>query len=160
MKILLPLVCVASFSLSACASTTDEEAYMADDNWQKPASQNEAARSASVENNLEQQRQDLARDIRDQLPLHADSVKHCALLAFGHKPCGGPEQYLPYSTQGMTEKEHNELLLKTRNYNSLDRQIKEDRGMISDCRIVPKPQLILQEGRCAVKSENPGFDIY
>ncbi|WP_126803062.1 hypothetical protein [Aliidiomarina minuta] len=133
---------------------------MSEPDWQEPTEQTQAARTESGEQDLDQQREDLAREIRDQLPLEANSVEHCALLAFGHKPCGGPQQYLPYSTQGMTEDEHNELLLKTRRYNSLDRQIKEDRGIVSDCAIVPEPELILQEGQCAVKSERPGFEIY
>lgn len=151
MKRLLPLVCIAGISLSACATADEEEAYMSD--------QPEAARSESG-GDLEQQRQALAGEIKNQLSLSASNIEHCALLAYGHKPCGGPEQYLPYSTENMTEEEHKELLLKVENFNALDRRIKEEQGIVSDCALVPEPQLVLQEGQCAVTSERPGFDIY
>jgi len=74
----------------------------------------------------------------------------CRSIALGAKPCGGPRQYLVYSTA-----QTDEVLLveKVAEYNARDADTNARYGGVSDCMLVVKPPLGLRDGQCAVQEE-------
>lgn len=75
----------------------------------------------------------------------ADDVSQCRVVGFGHKPCGGPAEYITYSV-----KSSNEALLqqKINSYNKAAEAENIRLGRMSDCAIVPKPEVSLIGGQC------------
>lgn len=60
----------------------------------------------------------------------------CKVLAVGSRPCGGPEQYLPYSTVNTDEKL---LAITNDRYTKLKQQQQQRLGMRSTCQMLPEP---------------------
>lgn len=77
----------------------------------------------------------------------ADHSAQCKVVGVGQKPCGGPAFYLPYSTKDVDEAK---LLSQIEAYNQLAKAHNQRRGMISDCAIVPVPQVALVGGFCKI----------
>ncbi|MEN3159230.1 hypothetical protein ABC502_12680 [Alkalimonas sp. NCh-2] len=75
----------------------------------------------------------------------ADNVQQCRVIGFGHKPCGGPAEYIAYSTKGV-----NETVLQQRiaSYNKAAEAENMRLGRMSDCAIVPEPAVSLVDGQC------------
>ena len=78
----------------------------------------------------------------------ADNVEQCRVVGFGSKPCGGPASYIAVSTKGGNETEIMALIAK---YNSAAKAENERIGLMSDCAVVPKPAVVLQNGVCTLK---------
>lgn len=154
MRPYLTLLSIPLLTLSACAQQPTEhiaaeERYQSEVNQQMQQSSAESVEPLDSDiSDLRTQREELAQAIRGRLTTAASDISHCALLAYGHRPCGGPQSYLPYSTEEMSASEREQLLLDTDRYNKLDRQIKAEDGMVSTCEIIPKPQLELIDGEC------------
>ncbi|MGX5913540.1 hypothetical protein ACR0ST_02225 [Aliidiomarina sp. Khilg15.8] len=154
MRPYLTLLSIPLLGLAACAPQPTEH-IAAEERWQNEASQKlEQGTAESVEpqdsdiSDLETQREDLAKSIQGRLTTAANDIAHCALLEYGHRPCGGPQSYLPYSTQEMSAEERKQLLLDTERYNKLVQQINAKKGMMGTCEVLPKPQLELIDGEC------------
>ncbi len=65
-------------------------------------------------------------------------------VAFGSKPCGGPREYLAYSTQ-IDVSEFLDLVSK---YNELDKQNNQSTGAASDCLFVGPPNgVVCEDGK-------------
>ena len=77
----------------------------------------------------------------------ADHSAQCKIVGVGQKPCGGPAFYLPYSTKDVDEAK---LLSQIEAYNQLAKAHNERSGMMSDCAIVPVPQVALVGGFCKI----------
>lgn len=77
----------------------------------------------------------------------ADHSAQCKVVGVGQKPCGGPAFYLPYSTKDVDEAK---LLAQIEAYNQLAKAHNQRSGMISDCAIVPVPQVALVGGFCKI----------
>ena len=77
----------------------------------------------------------------------ADHSTQCKIVGVGQKPCGGPAFYLPYSTKDVDEAK---LLSQIEAYNQLAKAHNERSGMMSDCSIVPVPQVALVGGFCKI----------
>lgn len=77
----------------------------------------------------------------------ADDAAQCKMIGVGHKPCGGPAFYLPYSTRDVDERQLVQLITA---YNQLAMQHNQQSGMISDCAIVPIPQVNYVDGFCTL----------
>ena len=75
----------------------------------------------------------------------ADDNNQCRIAGFGHKPCGGPAQYIAYSTKGGNEAD---ILAKIAAYNAAAQAENMRLGRISDCAVVPKPAVELSGGQC------------
>lgn len=75
----------------------------------------------------------------------ADDNSQCRVTGFGHKPCGGPEQYVAYSTKDGNEAE---ILKKIAAYNAAAEAENIRLGRMSDCAVVPKPAVELSGGQC------------
>ena len=59
----------------------------------------------------------------------------CRYIAFGAKPCGGPWEYLIYTTSIDTE----ELELLVTEFNAQEANYNETCGAISDCAVALEP---------------------
>ncbi|MDP4530444.1 hypothetical protein Q3O59_15545 [Alkalimonas delamerensis] len=77
----------------------------------------------------------------------ADDVKQCRVIGFGHKPCGGPAEYIAYSTKGVNE---TVLQQKIASYNRAAEAENIRLGRMSDCAIVPEPAVSLIDGQCRI----------
>lgn len=80
-----------------------------------------------------------------QAPCSASS--QCRTLAIGHRACGGPEQWLPWSTvnaQGAQLKAwSDELALQ-------QKQDQQRRGLMSTCQVQPDPGAVCVNKRCVL----------
>ncbi|MEH8016435.1 hypothetical protein MN202_04275 [Rheinheimera muenzenbergensis] len=79
----------------------------------------------------------------------ADNVQQCRVAGFGSKPCGGPASYIAYS---LKDKNETVLLALIEKYNSAAKAENERLGLMSDCAIVPKPAVVLENGVCTLKT--------
>ncbi|SEA96337.1 hypothetical protein [Alkalimonas amylolytica] len=77
----------------------------------------------------------------------ADDVQQCRVIGFGHKPCGGPAEYIAYSTKGVNE---TVLQQKIASYNKAAEAENIRLGRMSDCAIVPEPAVSLVGGQCKI----------
>lgn len=84
----------------------------------------------------------------------ASEPAQCKKVGFGHKPCGGPESYLIYSTQGLDE---TQLLQKVSRYNQLIQAEQQRLGLVSDCAVVPEPGVALVGGFCVASGTGDIF---
>lgn len=75
----------------------------------------------------------------------ADDVSQCRVVGFGHKPCGGPAEYIAYSVSSSNE---TVLQQKINSYNRAAEAENKRLGRMSDCAIVPKPEVRLIGGQC------------
>lgn len=101
-----------------------------------------------------QEHVELQQELREVLQnTEADSREQCAMIPYGHKPCGGPETYLVYSQRDMSEDDISELHDNVRRYNQLDAFIKASQQMMSTCDITPQPEIRFENGRCIADAE-------
>jgi len=93
--------------------------------------------------------QDVGALRREALALIGDAIadenSQCRVTGFGHKPCGGPAQYIAYSTKDGNEAE---ILSKIAAYNAAEEAENMRLGRMSDCAVVPKPAVELSGGQC------------
>jgi hypothetical protein len=78
----------------------------------------------------------------------AETPDSCRLIAFGSKPCGGPWQYLPYSIEATDSVTLAHLVDE---YNSAEAKLNREQGRTSDCSVVQRPDLVLEEGHCSMR---------
>ena len=74
-----------------------------------------------------------------------DDIDDCRYIAFGDKPCGGPWEYLIYSSSATDSAW---LASKVRAYNRFQDMMNHKYGYISDCSIPNPPNLECVEGIC------------
>lgn len=79
----------------------------------------------------------------------ADNVQQCLVLPLGHKPCGGPAEYIAVSIKG---KDEGSLLQKISGYNQAVEAENLRKGLMSDCAVVEKPAVQLVNGKCELVS--------
>lgn len=79
----------------------------------------------------------------------ATDVSFCAAIAFGSKPCGGPWDYLVYSSE---HTDADALKAKVDEYNRLQDRINREKGLVSDCMIVGPPEINFEGGFCVAGS--------
>ena len=77
----------------------------------------------------------------------AKDVSSCAVIALGHKSCGGPKEYIAYSKE-----QTNEAALKqaASAYYQADMQYQLENKMMSTCEVTPEQFPILLEGQCGL----------
>lgn len=78
----------------------------------------------------------------------ADNIAQCRVVGFGSKPCGGPASYIALSTKEGNESHIMALISK---YNAAVKSENDRLGLMSDCAVVPKPAVILENGVCTLK---------
>lgn len=80
----------------------------------------------------------------------ADDVQQCLVLPLGHKPCGGPAEYIAVSIKG---KDEGTLLKKISAYNQVAEAENTRKGMMSTCSIIEKPAVQLVKGKCELTAQ-------
>ena len=83
----------------------------------------------------------------------ADAPAQCKVVPYGAKPCGGPAGYLAYSSKNGNEREILALIDK---YTAAQRSENARLGLMSDCAIVPKPEVVLENGVCKLAPAGSG----
>jgi len=91
-------------------------------------------------------RAEVMRLIRDTA---ADNVQQCLVLPLGHKPCGGPAEYVAVSIKG---KDEGSLLQKISAYNQAAEADNLRKGLMSNCAVEDKPAVQLVNGKCVLVS--------
>jgi hypothetical protein len=99
----------------------------------------------AVQTNLPAMRAEIMALIGDA---SADNIAQCRVVGFGSKPCGGPASYLALSVKNGNESQIMALISK---YNSSVKAENERLGLMSDCAVVPKPAVVLENGICTLK---------
>lgn len=74
-----------------------------------------------------------------------DADAQCRTLAVGHKACGGPESYLPWSTRVSNEARLRALAAE---FAAARRAESQQAGRVSDCSMVADPGARCEAGRC------------
>ena len=70
---------------------------------------------------------------------------NCASIAWGAKPCGGPWEYLVYAPSNVDVPELENLVAE---YNQLQTEVNQIKGLGSDCSFVDEPELACQDNVC------------
>lgn len=71
----------------------------------------------------------------------------CKVLPVGHRPCGGPEQYIVYSSKSTDEKL---LAITNDRYKKLKQEQQQRLGLRSTCQLVPEPVAACQQQQCSL----------
>ncbi|MFN0316475.1 MAG: hypothetical protein ACKVQA_15745 [Burkholderiales bacterium] len=74
------------------------------------------------------------------------NIVHCRLLPLGRRPCGGPAEYLAYSS-GFSDR--TALETKASEYAFLLEEIQS--GQVGACVVLPEPQAVCIDNRCRVQ---------
>ncbi|MFC0444282.1 hypothetical protein ACFOD1_03105 [Pseudidiomarina halophila] len=102
-----------------------------------------------VEHNLDELTSRIAgldQQIRSMIGMaYADNLEQCRLAEIGHRPCGGPQYYMAYSTTALDEEALLELIAEHR---ALQTRFQQENDIVGTCEVLPRPQLTLQGGRC------------
>jgi len=101
--------------------------------------------SAETESAMQQLR--LAMDVAIGQPA-ATVLNQCRAIALGVKTCGGPREYLLYSTEVTETRTLHDLVDK---FNRCDHDRNKRLELASDCEFVVEPTLVLKDGVCSVK---------
>ncbi|MCV2362380.1 hypothetical protein LNV23_02825 [Paucibacter sp. DJ1R-11] len=82
-----------------------------------------------------------------------NSDAQCHSLAVGAKPCGGPEGYRAWSSQGS---EGAKLKTIAERQAAARRAENEASGLMSNCAVEPEPAASCQAGRCSLRPRTAG----
>src|SRR5512134_323427 len=101
-----------------------------------------AADTASLEQELAALRAGIVKEIGNA---PCANLVHCRLLAIGARPCGGPDEYLAYSsiTGDKTQLEN-----KAFEYGLLQEDLHRARGTVGPCVMLLEPRLVCVDNRC------------
>jgi len=80
-------------------------------------------------------------------------IGECRSFPFGAKPCGGPWEYLIYST---TNSDTLKIKEKVKKHNEWNRVLNSRYGYVSDCGITEEPRLLCLNGKCVDKNKVGG----
>lgn len=165
-KTLLTLALASLLGLAACSEPANDDSSDPESNNQELTSEElrsqlevsgDASDPATVRTH-EQEHAELQQTLRQYLQRReADSRDQCALIAYGHKPCGGPESYIVYSQKGMGEDTIEELEAQVKRYNELDAFIKSSRNIVGNCQVTPEPEIEFENGRCMANLRSGNF---
>ncbi len=79
-----------------------------------------------------------------------ENIVHCRLLALGSRPCGGPAEYLAYSSiAGKREV----LEAKAYEYGFLQEEVNRERALSGTCDVLAQPRVACVNGRCTLNSD-------
>ena len=79
-----------------------------------------------------------------------ENIVHCRLLALGSRPCGGPAEYLAYSS---IVGRRDVLEAKAYEYGFLQEEVNRSRKVSGNCTVLDKPRLACTNGRCTLDVE-------
>jgi len=140
------LLLIASSVIVACGQAEKQADVETEEQVQQSQEQTETANQ-----NLEELGLEIRRMVKTPA---ADHPEQCKVVEMGHKPCGGPERYLLYSTKTMSDAEETEFLDKLRRYNQLSEKVSKQSDMVSDCQMLPEPGVVVNQGFCVPAEKN------
>jgi hypothetical protein len=117
-----------------------------------PGEEGDVASGEATDNQLQEARRAIDEAIGDAAATNPGS---CAVVAIGHRPCGGPRLYRAYSKE---EADSASLASLVDAFNRLDQQRNEEQGLISTCEALPRPRVELVDGRCVLVAGPGGSD--
>jgi hypothetical protein len=80
------------------------------------------------------------------------NLVHCRVLPLGSRPCGGPAEYLAYSSITANR----EILeAKAYEYGFLQEEMQQTAGAVGVCEVLPEPRVACIDGRCRAGTERP-----
>ncbi len=88
---------------------------------------------------LDSLRQVIIAEVQDGT---CEGESECRFVGLGSKPCGGPWEYLIYTTNVDTER----ILGLVEDYNELERIYNDKKGLGSDCSIAIAPDSVICDG--------------
>jgi len=104
-----------------------------------------------------------ARTVREQITSEIGSAAcsqhaQCRTLPLGHKACGGPEAYAPWSSASSDGARLDGL---ARRYAELRRAEVERSGMVSNCMLTTDPGATCASNRCVLRERAgpPGVQV-
>ena len=97
----------------------------------------------------EQQLQVLRERIRHVSNTQATRLEQCHVMPMGSKACGGPTGYVVYSSETTDEERLKNVVDE---YTELQEQRNAEQNAVSDCMVLPKPEAVLEDGRCTTNS--------
>ncbi len=105
---------------------------------------------------VEQQLHQLNLEIRASIGKAACTRDdECKTMAYGEKSCGGPREYLLFSTH---ETDMEQLKTKVSRYNLLDQQRNALSSLVSDCAFVEEPVLKCLGQICRPAKNTDNYD--
>ena len=163
MRISLSIVVFAGVMLAGCqqgqaGDTTDAQAKLPAAPFVEPidpvtdpiGATKARKQQMSIEADASKLRQEVLALIGDA---RADNIQQCRVVGFGDKPCGGPARYIAVSVKDVDEAE---LMALISRYNAASREENQRKGLMSDCAVVPKPSVMLQDGMCKLDFNGSG----
>ena len=88
----------------------------------------------------------MEREIGDA---RCDTDAQCRTMPVGHKACGGPERWVAWSTLATDE---SVLRRRIDDYSLGQAQLQRDRGLMSNCAVVPDPGAACVARRCELQA--------
>jgi hypothetical protein len=79
-----------------------------------------------------------------------ENIVHCRLLALGSRPCGGPAEYLAFSS---IVGKRDVLEAKAYEYGFLQEEVNRTRGLSGTCDVLAQPRVACVNGRCTLNSD-------
>jgi hypothetical protein len=101
-----------------------------------------AADPAALEAEMQALRAEIVKEIGNA---PCANLVHCRLLALGVRPCGGPDEYLAYSS---VTGDKTQLENKALEYALLQEDLHRARGTVGTCVMLPLPRLVCLDNRC------------
>lgn len=114
------------------------------------ARKNQMAKDSDLTAKLSELKQEVLTLIGDA---RADDIQQCRVIGFGAKPCGGPAGYIAASVKNVDEAT---LMAKVEAYNAANAENNTRLGLMSDCAVVPRPEVKLEQGVCRLVTANQG----
>jgi hypothetical protein len=85
-------------------------------------------------------------------PATCTNLVHCRALALGTRPCGGPAEYLPYSSFGNNR---DALEAKAMEYTILHEEVQRKENAVGACVVLPAPRLQCVDRHCRIENAMP-----
>jgi hypothetical protein len=101
-----------------------------------------AAETAAMEAEIKALRAEIGKEIGNA---PCANLVHCRLLPIGVRPCGGPDEYLAYSS---ITGDRTQLENKAFEYGLLQEDLHRARGTVGTCVMLPEPRLVCVDNRC------------
>ena len=89
----------------------------------------------------------LESQIMEMIGKDCSNSGQCEIIAFGSKPCGGPWEYLVYSS---SDTDVELLTEKVNAFNQLQEKYNQENGIFSDCAFVGPPVVTCTDGQCQI----------
>lgn len=138
-KGLLTLALTLSFGLAGCGGEAQSDSALDLEEFSQEGA------TETLDTLLQAIRQEVGNPV-------AASPDQCRVVGIGHRPCGGPERYLLFSTETTDEQR---LLGLVERYNARARDLTAESGMVGTCEVLPEPGTLVRGGVCvaAAKAE-------